>query len=113
VVGLFVGLSSLFLWYASLYFAQIIVGAAVGQWILGRAHETWGLIGRMAVGIVLLRAGMALPYIGVWLKIAVIVWGVGAISLAVYRRLQPGRGLRKTKFETRNRESIVPLGNER
>lgn len=89
VVGLFVGLSSLFLWYASLYFAQIIVGAAVGQWILGRAHETWGLIGRMAIGVVLLRAGMALPYIGVWLKIAVIVWGIGAISLAVYRRLQP------------------------
>jgi cytoskeletal protein CcmA (bactofilin family) len=89
VVGLFVGLSSLFLWYASLYFAQIIVGAAVGQWILGRATETWGLIGRMAVGIVLLRAGMAVPYIGAWLKLGVIVWGVGAISLALYRRLQP------------------------
>jgi cytoskeletal protein CcmA (bactofilin family) len=89
VVGLFVGLSAFFLWYAALYFAQIIVGAAVGQWILGRAHETWGLIGRMAVGVVLLRAGMALPYIGVWLKMAVIVWGIGALSLAVYRRLQP------------------------
>ena len=89
VVGLFVGLSSLFLWYASLYFAQIIVGAAVGQWILGRAHETWGLIGRMTVGVILLRAGMALPYLGTWLKIAVIVWGIGAISLAIYRRLQP------------------------
>jgi len=89
VVGLFVGLSSLFLWYACLYFAQIIVGAAVGQWILGRATETWGLIGRMAVGIVLLRAGMALPYLGIWLKLGVIIWGVGAISLALYRRLQP------------------------
>lgn len=89
VVGLFVGLSSLFLWCASLYFAQIIVGAAIGQWILGPAHETWGLIGRMAVGVILLRAGMALPYIGVWLKLGVIVWGIGAISLAIYRRLQP------------------------
>jgi hypothetical protein len=89
VVGLFVGLSALFLWYACLYFSQIIVGAAVGQWIFGRARETWGLIGRMAVGVVLLRAGMALPYVGLWLKIAVIVWGIGAISLAVYRRLQP------------------------
>jgi len=89
VVGLFVGLSSLFLWYGSLYYAQIIVGAAVGQWILGRANETWGLIGRMAVGVVLLRACMALPYIGFWVKLGVIVWGVGALSLAVYRRLQP------------------------
>jgi cytoskeletal protein CcmA (bactofilin family) len=89
VVGLFVGLASLFLWFACLYFSQIIVGAAVGQWILGRATETWGLIGRMAIGILLLRAGMALPYIGAWLKLAVIVWGIGAISLALYRRLQP------------------------
>jgi len=89
VVGLFVGLTSLSLWYGSLYFAQIIVGAAIGQWILGRATETWGLIGRMAIGILLLRAAMALPYLGGWLKLGVVVWGVGAISLAVYRRLQP------------------------
>ena len=89
VVGLFVGLSSLFLWYASLYYAQIIVGAAVGQWILGRPTETWGLIGRMAVGVVLLRASMAVPYIGTWVKLGVVVWGVGALSLAIYRRLQP------------------------
>jgi cytoskeletal protein CcmA (bactofilin family) len=89
VVGLFVGLSSFFLWFASLYFAQIIVGAAVGQWILGRAGDTWGLIGRMAVGLVLLRVCMAIPYLGFWIKVGVIIWGVGAISLAIYRRFQP------------------------
>lgn len=89
VVGLFVGLTSLFLWYAALYFAQIIVGATVGQWILGRAADTWGLVGRMVVGICILRAGMAVPYLGVWFKFGVIVWGVGALSLAIYRRLQP------------------------
>jgi hypothetical protein len=84
-----VGLSALFLWYAALYFAQIIVGTAIGQWILGRAADTWGLIGRMVVGLVILRACMTLPYIGGWLKLAVVVWGIGAISLAIYRRLQP------------------------
>jgi cytoskeletal protein CcmA (bactofilin family) len=89
VVGLFVGLSALFLWYGCLYFAQVIVGAAVGQWILGRATETWGLIGRMAIGILILRACMAIPYLGIWVKIGVIIWGVGAISLAVYRRFEP------------------------
>jgi cytoskeletal protein CcmA (bactofilin family) len=89
VVGLFVGISALFLWYASLYFAQIIVGAAVGQWIIGRTDESWPLVGRMVVGVVLLRIGMAVPYIGMWFKLAVVVWGIGAISLAVYRRLQP------------------------
>lgn len=89
VVGLFVGVSGFFLWYASLYFAQIVVGAAVGQWIMGRAHEFWPSIGRMVVGLLLLRIGMLVPYLGIWVKIAVIVWGIGAISLALYRRLQP------------------------
>ncbi|HVM74737.1 MAG TPA: hypothetical protein VMT75_03780 [Candidatus Saccharimonadales bacterium] len=89
VVGLFVGLTTVFLWYASLYFAQIIVGATVGQWILGRAADTWGLIGRMVIGICILRATMAVPYLGMWIKFGVIIWGVGALSLAIYRRLQP------------------------
>lgn len=89
VVGLFVGLSAFFLWFASLYFSQIVVGAAVGSWILGRTNETWPLVGRMAVGMLILRASMAVPFIGGWIKIAVILWGIGAISLAAYRRLQP------------------------
>jgi len=29
------------------------------------------------------------PFIGGWIKVAVILWGIGAISLAAYRRLQP------------------------
>jgi cytoskeletal protein CcmA (bactofilin family) len=89
VVGLFVGLATLFLWYGALYFAQIIVGATVGQWILGRNSDTWGLIGRMAVGIVILRVAMAVPFLGMWIKFAVVVWGIGALSLAIYRRMQP------------------------
>jgi cytoskeletal protein CcmA (bactofilin family) len=89
VVGLFVGLAALFVWYASLYFAQIIVGATLGQWILGRAADTWGLIGRMVIGICILRVAMAVPYLGGWFKFGVIIWGIGALSLAIYRRLQP------------------------
>ncbi|HXJ11478.1 MAG TPA: polymer-forming cytoskeletal protein, partial [Candidatus Limnocylindrales bacterium] len=89
VVGLFVGISGFFLWYASLYFAQIIVGAAVGQWIMGRTNEFWPEIGRMIVGLLLLRVVMMVPYVGAWIKFVVVVWGIGAISLALYRRLQP------------------------
>lgn len=89
VIGLFVGLSAFFLWYAALYFAQVIVGTLVGQWIFGKTGETWPLIGRMVFGLVILRGCMTIPYLGVWLKIAIIIWGIGAISLAIYRRLQP------------------------
>ena len=89
VIGLFVGVSAFFLWYTALYFAQVIVATLVGEWLLGKTHETWPLIGRMVIGLVLLRGCMTIPYLGVWLKIAIIIWGIGAISLAIYRRLQP------------------------
>jgi cytoskeletal protein CcmA (bactofilin family) len=89
VVGLFVGLASFFVWYAALYFAQIIVGALVGQWLMGRTRETWPLIGRMAVGLIIVRLATVIPGVGGWIKFGVILWGLGAISLALYDRFQP------------------------
>jgi cytoskeletal protein CcmA (bactofilin family) len=89
VVGLFIGISTFFLWYAALYYAQIIVGALVGQWLLGRTRETWPLIGRMVVGLIVVRLCTTVPHIGGWVKFGVILWGTGAISLALYRRFQP------------------------
>jgi hypothetical protein len=89
VVGMFIGVSTFFLWFASLYFAQIIVGAVVGQWLMGRTSELWPLIGRMAVGLVIVRLCTTIPHAGGWVKFAAMLWGMGAISLAVYRRFQP------------------------
>ena len=89
VVGLFVGLATLFLWYGSLYFGAVIIGAVIGQWLMGRTSELWPLIGRMAVGLVILRLGTIIPHVGPWVKYGAAFWGMGAISLAVYRRLQP------------------------
>jgi cytoskeletal protein CcmA (bactofilin family) len=89
VVGIFIGISTFFLWYATLYYAQIVVGALVGQWLLGRTRETWPLIGRMAVGVVIVRLCTTVPHVGGWVKFGVILWGTGAISLALYRRFQP------------------------
>jgi len=89
VVGLFIGISTLFVWYAALYFAQVVVGGLVGQLLLGRTSEAWPVIGRMILGLLLLRVCTAVPHIGGWVKFAIIVWGLGAISLAIYRRFQP------------------------
>jgi cytoskeletal protein CcmA (bactofilin family) len=89
VVGLFVGISALLVWYASLYYAQVIVGGLVGQWLMGRTREVWPLIGRMVVGLVIVRLATTIPGIGGWVKFGVILWGLGAISLALYRRFQP------------------------
>ena len=89
VVGLFIGITTGFLWYASLYYAQIIIGGLVGQWLLGRTSEAWPLIGRMVVGVVIVRLCTTIPHVGGWIKWAVAVWGLGAISIALYRRFQP------------------------
>jgi cytoskeletal protein CcmA (bactofilin family) len=89
VVGLFVGISAFFLWCAALFIAQTIVAAVVGQWLMGRTRETWPLIGRMAVGLVIVRLATLIPVLGGWVKFGVILWGMGAISLALYDRFQP------------------------
>jgi len=38
-----------------------MIGALVGQWLMGRTQETWPLIGRMAVGIVIVRLATVVP----------------------------------------------------
>jgi len=39
--------------------------------------------------VLLVRIVTNIPFIGFWASLAVVLWGTGAISLAVYRRLQP------------------------
>jgi hypothetical protein len=43
----------------------------------------------MAVGVVIVRLCTTVPHIGGWVKFGVMLWGTGAISLALYRRFQP------------------------
>jgi cytoskeletal protein CcmA (bactofilin family) len=93
VVGIPLGILALGFWMLMLCTAEIVVGTVVGNWILGRAHDTSGLIGRMAMGFVLVRlvyTGLEQVHvIGLLAGLAIWMWGMGAISLALYRRLQP------------------------
>lgn len=89
IVGMFVGLSSLMLWLVMLFAAGIAVGGIVGQWIMGRSEEFWPFFLRIVVGVAAVRVITSLPFIGGWAGFIVALWGMGAISLALYRRLQP------------------------
>jgi cytoskeletal protein CcmA (bactofilin family) len=89
IVGMLLGISTLFLYVFVLLCTGIVVGTIVGQWILGRTSDFWPLAGRMALGVLLVRIVTSIPFIGFWAALAVVLWGMGAISLAVYRRLQP------------------------
>jgi cytoskeletal protein CcmA (bactofilin family) len=89
VVGLPIGITSFLLWLMALSIAQMVVGGLVGQWLLGRTSEIWPLIGRMAIGLIIVRLAGSIPHVGGWLKFGVILWGIGAISLTLYKRFQP------------------------
>jgi len=93
VVGIPLAVFTAGFWILMICTAELVVGAVVGNWILGRATDTWGMIGRMALGFVIVRivytplaqvhALGLLAGLGIWM------WGMGAISLALYRRFQP------------------------
>jgi len=89
VVGLFVGLSTLALWYGALHLGLVVIGALLGQWLMGRTTELWPLIGRMCVGVVIVRLFTIIPHVGWVFKYGAALWGLGAISLVVFRRFQP------------------------
>jgi cytoskeletal protein CcmA (bactofilin family) len=91
VVGLLIGISTFILWITAMNCAQIVVGTIVGQWLMGHTRETWQLIGRMVVGVILVRVVEMIPFFGGWVKFAVLLWGMGAISLAIYRYFTPAR----------------------
>ena len=93
VVGIPVGLLTLGIWILAINCAEIVVGTVVGSWILGNASDTWGLIGRMALGFVLVRIVYTplsqLHVIGSLVGLGIWMWGMGAISLALYNRFSP------------------------
>lgn len=92
VVGIPLGVLTLGLWFLVLNCAEIVVGTVVGNWIFGKSKDTWGLIGRMAAGFVLVRVVYtpisSLPK-GFLVGLGIWIWGMGAIALAVYDRVRP------------------------
>lgn len=89
LVGLAVGIVTLLLWGVAIYASQVFFGAWLGRKMLGEAEGTGAGLARLAVGLLAVRAGGNLPYIGGWIWLAVILLGMGAMALALYRRMRP------------------------
>jgi cytoskeletal protein CcmA (bactofilin family) len=89
IVGLLVGVSAFMLWLVMMFAAVVVVGGIVGQWIMGRDDDFWPFFLRVVVGIAIVRVVTSIPFVGFWVWLIVTLWGMGAISLAIYRRLQP------------------------
>jgi cytoskeletal protein CcmA (bactofilin family) len=89
IVGLGVGLPVLALYGIAIYATKIFVGAWLGEKLLGNSVGFGPTVGRMALGLLILRALRMLPYIGLLSGLLTVLLGLGAIVLAVHRRVAP------------------------
>jgi hypothetical protein len=88
LVGIPIGIALLLLWLICLYATQVFVGAAIGRVLLGRGEGFGPVLGRMALGLLLLRIVVMVPILGGWVKFLVLIWGLGAITLASWKTLR-------------------------
>ncbi|MGH9775138.1 MAG: hypothetical protein ACRD50_09355 [Candidatus Acidiferrales bacterium] len=85
IVGLGVGIASILLYLVALYSAQIFVGGWLGEKLMGLSSGAGGRIGRLAVGLVIIRAVYLIPYLGGFIVLLVMIWGMGALAYTLYQ----------------------------
>ncbi len=89
IIGIPVGLITLALWGIAVYLAQIPVGLFVGKLIIGRSRdvESKGLmVAALALGLVILKLLRLIPYLGFFIGVAVVLFGLGAVVASERRR---------------------------
>jgi cytoskeletal protein CcmA (bactofilin family) len=85
-LGIGAGVAGAMAYAPILYVAQVFVGAWLGTKIMGETSAvTSAVIGRMAVGLLILRAAGFVPILGGLVWLAVVLWGTGAVLLAFHR----------------------------
>ena len=89
MVGLGVGIATILIYAIALYASQTFVSTWIGDALLGRGEGTGALLGRLALGLVILHGLELLPYhVGAIVKLVALWWGMGAIAIAIYRHLR-------------------------
>ena len=91
-IGVGAGVAGAMAYAPILYVAQVFVGAWLGNKIMGVPPPvTSAMIGRMAVGLLIVRVAGFIPILGGFVWLAVLLWGTGAVLLGFYRmsRVEP------------------------
>jgi cytoskeletal protein CcmA (bactofilin family) len=88
VIGIPLGLIGLALYLIALYLAQVFVALTIGSLILRRsaADENQGLlIGALAIGLAILSLLGLIPYLGFFIGLATVIFGLGALVVSEQR----------------------------
>lgn len=89
IVGLGLGIAALLLYAIAIYSGQVFIGSWLGEKLLGMEVGVGPAIGRLALGLAILRVVRMLPYAGPLIGLGVTVWGLGALALALHKRMRP------------------------
>jgi len=93
VLLLFIGLAGgavvLLLFAPALYSAQVFVGTWLGEKLLGPSAGSGKVLGRLALGLLVIRVVWLIPYLGWILWLGVELWGLGALTLTLYKTARP------------------------
>jgi cytoskeletal protein CcmA (bactofilin family) len=85
IVGLGLGIAALLLYFVALYSTQVFVGSWIGEKLLGVGSGIGPALGRLALGLAILRGLRILPYVGWLITLVMLFWGLGALALALHR----------------------------
>ena len=91
IVGLGVGIVTIMLWIIAIYAAQIFVGTWIGEKILGAKVGVGAAAARLALGLAIIHAVrmIPVPFERPLIGLVVTAWGLGALSLAIYKNVRP------------------------
>ena len=89
IVGLGVGIVALLLYAIAVYSAHVFMGAWLGEKLLGAGVGMGPAIGRLALGLAILSVLRMIPFAGGLIGALVVVWGLGALILAIHRHMRP------------------------
>jgi cytoskeletal protein CcmA (bactofilin family) len=89
IVGLAVGITTLLLYAIAFFSSTVFVAGWLGEALLGSKPGMGAAIGRLALGLFILHVLRVLPYVGGWILFLTIIWGLGALAMAIYKHLRP------------------------
>jgi cytoskeletal protein CcmA (bactofilin family) len=88
IVGLGVGIATFLVYLVAIYMSQVFVGEWLGAKLLGAGFGVGPVIGRLALGLAILRLMRVIPFVGPLSMWVVIIWGLGAYVLTIHKRMR-------------------------
>jgi hypothetical protein len=77
------------LYLIAIYAAQVFVASWLGEKLLGYSNGVGPAVGRLALGLAIVRALHMIPFAGWWFGLIITIWGLGALVLAAHSRIRP------------------------